>query len=73
MTIWRMHIACWVTKATDTHSEYVILISFPLQLWFHERASMLSFTYIVSHVLSNQRKTVGYRVIGYVKTLPQSF
>ena len=26
MTIWRMCILCWVTKATDTHSEYVILI-----------------------------------------------
>jgi hypothetical protein len=24
ITIWRMRIACWVTKATDTHSEYVI-------------------------------------------------
>jgi len=23
-----MRIACWVTKATDTHSEYVILIVF---------------------------------------------
>jgi len=22
MTIWRMHVACWITKATDTHSEY---------------------------------------------------
>ena len=28
MTIWRMRIACWITKATGTHSEYVILISF---------------------------------------------
>ena len=27
MTIWRMRIACCVTKATDTHSEYVILLS----------------------------------------------
>jgi hypothetical protein len=27
-TIWRMHIACYITKATDTHSEYVILIVF---------------------------------------------
>ena len=26
MTIWRMRIACWVTKATNTHSEYVLLI-----------------------------------------------
>jgi len=23
--------SCWITKATNTHSEYVILISFPLQ------------------------------------------
>jgi len=27
-TIWRMRFACWIAKATDTHSEYVILISF---------------------------------------------
>jgi len=39
MTIWRMHIACWVTKATNTHSQYEILISFPLQQWLHERPS----------------------------------
>jgi len=25
----RMHIACWIPKATETHSEYVILIAFP--------------------------------------------
>ena len=24
MAVWRMRIACWVTKATDTYSEYVI-------------------------------------------------
>ena len=24
MTIWRMRIACWIPKATDTHSEYII-------------------------------------------------
>jgi len=29
MPIWRMLIAYWIPKATDTHSEYVILISFP--------------------------------------------
>jgi hypothetical protein len=31
----QMRIACWITKATDSHSEYVILTAFPL----HERAS----------------------------------
>ena len=29
------------TKATDTHSEYVILIAFTRQQWLHERASVL--------------------------------
>ena len=46
MTIWRMRIVCWITKATNTHSEYVILITFPLQQWLHERPSMLRHTYI---------------------------
>jgi hypothetical protein len=40
MTIWRMRIACWITKATDTHSEYVIVIAFPRRQWLYERASM---------------------------------
>ena len=31
MTIWRMRIEFWITKAKNTHSEYVILIAFPLQ------------------------------------------
>jgi len=26
----RMSIACWIPKATNTHSEHVILITFPL-------------------------------------------
>jgi len=44
--IWRMRIACWIPKATDKHSEYVILIALPQQQWLHERASMLRYTYI---------------------------
>jgi hypothetical protein len=33
--LWRMRIACWITMATNTHSEYVILMAFPRQqcLW----------------------------------------
>jgi hypothetical protein len=46
MTIWRKRIACWIPKATNTHSRYAILITFPLQQWLHERASMLRYTYI---------------------------
>jgi hypothetical protein len=28
VAIWRMCIACWIAKATDTNSEYVMLIAF---------------------------------------------
>ena len=48
MTIWRMRIACWIPKATNTHSEFVILIAFPLQQRFKERASMSRYTYRVT-------------------------
>ena len=43
VTVRLMRIACCVTKATNTHSQYVILIAFPLQYWLHERASMLRY------------------------------
>jgi len=47
MTLWRTRIASWIPKATDTHSEYVILFAFPLQQWLHENTSMAHYTYIV--------------------------
>jgi hypothetical protein len=37
----RMRFVCWITKATDTHSEYVIFIAFPRQQWLRERSSIL--------------------------------
>jgi len=37
----RMRFACWITKATNTHSEYIMLTAFPQQQWLRERASML--------------------------------
>jgi hypothetical protein len=39
MTIWSMRISCWITEATYTHSEYVILTAFSLQEWLQQRAS----------------------------------
>ena len=44
MTIWRTRIACWIPKATDTHTDCVILVAFLLQQWLHEHASMLRYT-----------------------------
>jgi len=33
MTTWRMRIAYWISKATNTHSEYVTIYTCPLQQW----------------------------------------
>jgi len=54
VTIWCMRIACWITKATNTHSEYIILIVFLLQQWLPERSSMLSYVYTYSNCLVMQ-------------------
>ena len=36
-----MRSACWITKATDTHAEYVTLRAFIWQQWLVERALIL--------------------------------
>jgi hypothetical protein len=37
----RMRFACWITKATDSHTEDVILIDFPRPKWLRGRALVL--------------------------------
>ena len=46
-----------MTMATNTHSENVglIFIAFPQQQWLRERASMLSYAYVVSCLLTDCR------------------
>jgi len=46
MTTWHIHIACWITKVTNTRREYLILITDPPQQWLHKCASMLRYTCI---------------------------
>jgi hypothetical protein len=41
MALWCMRTAHRITKAKNTHSEYVTIIAFALQKWLHECASML--------------------------------
>jgi len=52
MTIRRMRIACWIPKATDTQSKYVIML-FPPKQWLRERASLLRYMYIACLVLTD--------------------
>ena len=51
MTMWLMRIACWIPKAANTRSEYVLLITFPLQQWLHESAALLRYTFIAYLIL----------------------
>jgi hypothetical protein len=44
-----VHCACWMTKVTDIHSEYVILLAFSQQKWICKHASMLClYVYCIS-------------------------
>jgi hypothetical protein len=53
VTIWRMCITYWIPKATNTHSECIIFIPFPLQQWLHESASVLHYRFIALLVKRN--------------------
>ena len=60
LTIWRMRIAYWIAKATNTNSKYVILIAFPLQQWLHERTLLLLYAYIACLVISYNGCVLGW-------------
>jgi hypothetical protein len=51
----RMLPACWITQATDIHSEYAILVAFPRQQWLCERALLLRCTYMASLAFQSNR------------------
>jgi len=40
----RMRFTCRMTKATNTHSEYITPVAFSRQQWLRERASLLRYT-----------------------------
>jgi len=48
-------IACLIPKATNTHSEYITRIVFPLQQWLHERTSCYAIRIIVRLVKRRSR------------------
>jgi len=41
-----MCIACWITKTTDTGSEYVILTALPWKQCLYKSTSMLCYMYM---------------------------
>jgi hypothetical protein len=46
----RMRFACWLTKATDTRSEYVIFIAFPQQNGYANASQYFVYTTFVKSV-----------------------
>ena len=56
----RVRFACWITKATDTHWCYEILIAFPRQKWLRERAPISRYTNIAC-------------LVGLEKVMPDSY
>jgi hypothetical protein len=43
VTIWCKSYTCWISKATDTHTEYAILITFPLHQWLMQPCLNVTF------------------------------
>jgi len=70
MTVWRMHIACWIPKATNTLSEKVMLMAFPQQKWLHEHASVLRYmlvAYLVIRIKNSQSMLCSEIISNYWK------
>ena len=65
----RMRFAFWIAKATDTHSEYVILIVFARQQWLRERASALRYTLSVLIVKKGGRNGLHGGVSYFIQQL----
>jgi len=60
-TVSRTRIARYIPKATNTHSNYVIIIAFPQQQWLHESASILRYTYnavLLHMIMSNKQNNM---------------
>jgi hypothetical protein len=54
VAVWCMHIAGWITKATNTHSEYVYISHFHCNSGStHARVSMLPYTYIACPIVTD--------------------
>jgi hypothetical protein len=60
----RMCIEYWITKATDTHSEYIILIIFPGNIGYANTPQYYVYTHIACLVISTLRWALALKVIG---------
>jgi len=60
MAILRMRIARWITKAINTHSDYVILTAYQPQQCLHGHTSVLRrYVHFLPCLLSTERPIAG--------------
>jgi hypothetical protein len=64
----RRRIVCWITKATDIHSEYVILIAFIRQERLRERACVTFIGTLPVFFLAHFNSLKTKRILSNVKT-----
>jgi hypothetical protein len=48
LTVWRMPIVYWIRKATNTYTEYVILIFFSTRMVARTRLNVAPYVYCLS-------------------------
>jgi hypothetical protein len=51
--IWRIRFASWVSKAIDTHLEYVTHSAFPWRQWLRERPQCYVYAYIACLIVDS--------------------
>ena len=68
-TIWHMPITCWLPKATNTRSEYVILISFPMQKCLQDSALMLRFSTLPFLFITDIRTEFDHNIVTSAKRI----
>jgi hypothetical protein len=67
-----MCFSCWLRKAANKHSEYAILIGYPRQQWFLERASILCYTYIAG-LVSLRKDKIPIPLVALIYKLKEFF
>jgi hypothetical protein len=65
----RVRIVYWTTKATDTHSEYVIFTAFPLKQLLRVGVLMLCYAYTADLIRFSQEREVSDRLEHEAATL----
>ena len=61
--IWRMCFVCWITVATNTHSDYVIIINLPLQQYTNAPQCYVECTLPVLCLLFSNITPIDYFIV----------